>query len=125
MLGPKKHPKKSRDAHSPDNKLQVEVSSGKPLRIAASCALLNAEIQTKPFPSPITAKLTTTIEAIIPTASETETPNILTGIQPSGGERLIDLLKKIGANTKSKFNGDYIILLHFRRVAYSLTSKEY
>ena len=43
------------------------------------------------------------------TTSKTEAQNVLGGIQPSGGERLIDLIKKIGANTKSKFNGDYCI----------------
>ena len=48
-------------------------------------------------------------ESIISTTSKSETVDLLGGLQPSGGERLIDLLKKIGANTKSKFNGDYII----------------
>ena len=48
-------------------------------------------------------------ESIISTTSRAETIDLLGGLQPSGGERLIDLLKKIGANTKSKFNGDYII----------------
>ena len=58
--------------------------------------------------------LITTTETIKPSTSKTETLNVLTGVQPSGGERLIDLLKKIGANTKSKFNGEYIILLAFK-----------
>ena len=48
-------------------------------------------------------------ESILSTTSRAETVDLLGGLQPSGGERLIDLLKKIGANTKSKFNGDYII----------------
>ena len=48
-------------------------------------------------------------ESIISTTSRAETVDLLGGLRPSGGERLIDLLKKIGANTKSKFNGDYII----------------
>ena len=43
------------------------------------------------------------------TTLKTGANNVLGGIQPSGGERLIDLIKKIGANTKSKFNGDYFI----------------
>ena len=43
------------------------------------------------------------------TTLKTGAHNVLGGIQPSGGERLIDLIKKIGANTKSKFNGDYCI----------------
>ena len=47
-------------------------------------------------------------ESIISTTSKAETFDLLGGIRPSGGGRLIDLLK-IGANTKSKFNGDYII----------------
>ena len=51
----------------------------------------------------------TTTEISETTTTKTGAQNVLGGIQPSGGERLIDLLKKIGANTKSKFNGDYSI----------------